>query len=138
MVCRKPALITSLIRLDSTVGGLSQPRIAYGRRARGEGEGAGCFNEVNQAASQASYNCQQAEVHSVIPITIFSSQNLEKKTVLRYAYLAKVVREAGILVALIARYSAIPGHCTPSSVFLHHRHVSRCPQSLPLSSRHAV
>ena len=39
MVCRKPALITSLIRLDSTVGGLSQPRIAYGRRARGEGEG---------------------------------------------------------------------------------------------------
>lgn len=29
-----------------------------------------------------------------------------------YASLARVVREGGFKIALIARYSAIPGHCT--------------------------
>ena len=36
---------------------------------------------------------------------------ISKKTVLRYACLAKVVREAGTLVVLIAHYSAIPSRC---------------------------
>ena len=42
--------------------------------------------------------------------TVVVPENLEK-TILRYACLAKVVREAGTLVALIARYSVIPSHC---------------------------
>ncbi len=34
-----------------------------------------------------------------------------ERTNIRYACLARVVREGGFKVALIARFSAIPGHC---------------------------
>lgn len=34
-----------------------------------------------------------------------------EKTNLQYACLARIVREGGFKVALVARYSAIPGHC---------------------------
>ncbi|EIN03924.1 hypothetical protein PUNSTDRAFT_77185, partial [Punctularia strigosozonata HHB-11173 SS5] len=39
------------------------------------------------------------------------AQKIEKKTIF-YACLARVVREGGFKVALISRYSAIPGHVT--------------------------
>jgi hypothetical protein len=35
-----------------------------------------------------------------------------EKTKINYACLAKVVRDGGFKVALIARFSAIPDHCT--------------------------
>lgn len=38
-------------------------------------------------------------------------EKMEKKDI-SYACLARVVREGGFKIALIARYSAIPGHCT--------------------------
>jgi hypothetical protein len=31
---------------------------------------------------------------------------------IRYATLARVIREGGVMVAIIARYSTIPGHST--------------------------
>lgn len=34
-----------------------------------------------------------------------------ERTDIRYACLARVVRDGGFKIALIARYSAIPGHC---------------------------
>ena len=34
-----------------------------------------------------------------------------EKSKLQYACLARIVREGGFRVALVARYSAIPGHC---------------------------
>lgn len=34
-----------------------------------------------------------------------------ERTKLSYAYLARVVRDGGFRIALIARFSAIPGHC---------------------------
>lgn len=37
-----------------------------------------------------------------------------EKTKMYYACLARVVREGGFKVALIARLSAIPGHCMSS------------------------
>jgi hypothetical protein len=41
-------------------------------------------------------------------------EKLEKKK-LSYACLARVVREGGFKIALIARLSAVPGHCKSSS-----------------------
>ena len=38
------------------------------------------------------------------------AEKLEKKKV-QYACLARVVRSGGFWIALVVRYSAIPGHC---------------------------
>jgi hypothetical protein len=34
-----------------------------------------------------------------------------ERTKIMYACIARVVREGGLKIALIARFSAIPGHC---------------------------
>ena len=44
-----------------------------------------------------------------------------ERTNITYGCLAKVVRDGGFIVALIARLSAIPGHCASLQLFLVHR-----------------
>jgi hypothetical protein len=34
---------------------------------------------------------------------------------IQYALLARVIRDGGLKIAVIARYSVIPGHCEPFS-----------------------
>lgn len=55
-----------------------------------------------------------------------------EKTQLKYACLARVVREGGFKIALIARFSAIPGHCkcspltrTPAHLIRRYSHYRR-------------
>lgn len=44
-----------------------------------------------------------------------------ERTNITYGCLAKVVRDGGFTIALVARFSAIPGHCMSFRLFLAHR-----------------
>lgn len=57
-----------------------------------------------------------SSLHSVFRYFLQSRAEEQEKKSIFYACLAKVVRQGGFKVAVIVRYSAVPGHCESLSV----------------------